>query len=82
MYVLLYSVYSYLIMMLPSPSFPLAIIKDSHMPASMMLVMAKITITFYLWREYKIKPFSCCRELMAKRKLESEFSDEIEMHML
>ena len=67
MYIPHYIVYSYFIMMLPSPSFPLAILRDSHLPASMMLVMAKITITFYLWKEYKMRPFSYCQELMAKQ---------------
>lgn len=47
-------------MMLPQPSFATALVQDEHLPGTMMLVSAKLTIVFFLWLEYGIVPLGGC----------------------
>jgi hypothetical protein len=69
-------------MLLPQPSFPLAILNGSHIPASMLLITAKLAMVVYLWREHGIIPFACCfKRFKAARPVE-QLSEEIEMEML
>lgn len=66
-------------MLLPQPSFSLAVINESHLPASMLVLSAKLAMMFYLWREYRVNPFACClRRLRAVSQTE-QMSEEIEM---
>lgn len=71
-------------MMLPQPSFALALVRDQHMPATMMVVSAKIAMVLFLWKEYKVNPVGGCVRAYRrmKRQEQGPMSEEFEMQGL
>lgn len=69
-------------MLLPQPSFPLAVLSKSHAPASILLLSAKLLMMVYLWREYRLSPLACLFKRRQTAQRTDQFSEEIETEML